>query len=89
MTVELVAGRTRDNYQRLLAYITLPDGAMLNRELVRQGYGYADSRYGHPHLKEFRQLMNEARKADRGLWKQARDEDLPYYLRRQPKPARR
>jgi len=79
--LQLEPRRTRDNYGRLLAYVILPDGTMLNRELVRQGYGYADPRYAH-HLKaEFARLQNEAKRARRGLWKNVKPGDLPYYYR--------
>jgi len=87
----LVAGKTRDRYGRLLAYVTLPDGRMLNRELVRLGYGYADPRYRHPHQEQFELLQAEALAARRGLWQDVRNADLPYYYRDelvlQPRPA--
>ncbi len=77
--LELLAGKTRGKHGRLLAYVILPDGRMLNRELIRLGYGYADPRYDHPHKEEFLRLQAEALAARRGLWKDARSEDLPYY----------
>ena len=79
VTLQLVRGRTRGTRGRLLAYVILTDGTMLNRELVRLGYGYADPRYEHPYLREFRSLQHEARKARRGLWENARQGDLPHY----------
>jgi len=81
VTLRLVPGRTRGKHGRLLAYVFLPDGRMLNRELVRAGYAYADPRYDHPHKAEFRRLQAEARSARRGLWKNVRPVDLPYYYR--------
>lgn len=82
--LSLVRGKTRCKYGRLLAYVILPDGTMLNRDLVRLGYGYADPRYDHPLKREFLALQNEARKARLGLWKDARQKDLPYYLTDDP-----
>ena len=79
--LELVRASTRDRYGRLLAYVILPDGTMLNRRLVRLGYGYADPRYGHPQKAEFMRLQDEAKAARRGLWRNLRREDLPYYWR--------
>jgi endonuclease YncB( thermonuclease family) len=79
--LELLAGRTRGTHGRLLAYVILPDGRMLNRELVRQGFGYADPRYDHPHEEEFLRLQGQARGARRGLWRDLTREDLPYYYR--------
>src|SRR5690606_19653965 len=37
----------RDRYGRLLAYVVLPDGRVLNEVMIREGYGYADSRFRH------------------------------------------
>jgi micrococcal nuclease len=70
---------TRDNqqYHRLLAYVYLPDGRMLNRALIEEGYGYADPRYDHPLKRDFQQAMDEARRQGRGLWREARPEDFP------------
>ena len=38
---------TRGVHGRLLAYVILPDGRMLNRLLIQEGYGYADPRFAH------------------------------------------
>ena len=38
-------------------------------------------RYPHPFRYEFGRMMEEARDADRGLWADAKQGDLPYYLR--------
>jgi micrococcal nuclease len=58
-----------DNYGRLLAYVYLPDGTMLNALLLQEGYAqimtippnvkYADT---------FLRIQEEAREANRGLW---------------------
>lgn len=75
------AKKPRDKYDRLLAWIYLSDGRLLNRVLVEEGYAYADPRFDH-HLKaEFARLQRQARSAGRGLWKSVKPEDLPYYLR--------
>jgi len=78
--LELIRGKTRGKYGRLLAYVELPDGMMLNRELIRQGYGYADPRFHHPRETEFQQVQAQARAAGTGLWKNAKPRDLPYYM---------
>ncbi len=59
----------RDRYGRLLAYIYLDNGLFVNAEIIRQGYAYPmvippNTR----HADEFRQLFNEARRLNRGLW---------------------
>ena len=81
VTLQLEPHRTRDKYGRLLAYVIGPDGEMLNRVLVEQGFAYADPRYEHRHAEGFRHLQRQARRSGRGLWKDVRNSDLPYYYR--------
>lgn len=84
VTLHLEPGRrTRDNddYYRLLAFVILPDGRMLNRVLVETGHAYADPRYSHHLRDEFLRLQDRARQGRRGLWATVRQEDLPYYWR--------
>jgi len=68
---------SRDRYGRLLAYIYLPDGQMLNQELVEQGFGYADPRFRHIFRKRFEDLEKQAAKEKRGLWKEVRPDQFP------------
>lgn len=35
----------RDKYRRLLAYVYLQDGTFLNAEIIKQGYGFAYTKY--------------------------------------------
>jgi len=58
----------KDKYGRTLAYIYLEDGTFLNAEIIRQGYGFAYTRFPFKYLEEFRKLEREAREAGRGLW---------------------
>jgi len=58
----------RDKYGRLLAYVYLPDGTFLNAEIIKQGYGFAYTRFPFKYLEEFRQYEREARENSRGLW---------------------
>jgi micrococcal nuclease len=58
----------RDKYGRLLAYVYLMDGTFLNAEIIKQGYGFAYTRYPFKYLEEFRQYEREARENQRGLW---------------------
>ncbi len=78
-TKRMVAGKkvrleydwqTRDKYGRLLAYVYLKDGTFLNAEIVKQGYGFAYTKYPFKHMEEFRQYEREAREAQKGLWKE-------------------
>lgn len=58
----------RDKYGRLLAYVYLPDGMLLNSEIIKQGYGHTYTRFPFAKMEEFRALEREAREAGRGLW---------------------
>jgi Staphylococcal nuclease homologue len=53
----------KDNTQqrRTLAYVFLDDGRLLNAEIIKQGYGFALSRYPFARMEEFRRLEREAR----------------------------
>ena len=58
----------RDEYGRLLAYVHA-DGALVNEELVRQGFSRFFTKYGGGRLADrFRAAEEEARVAKRGLW---------------------
>lgn len=59
----------RDAYGRLLAYVYLEDGEMLNRKMLAEGYAY-EYTYMTPYKyqTEFKELQNIARNSERGLW---------------------
>ncbi len=59
----------RDTYGRILAYMYLEDGQMLNRKMVAEGYAY-EYTYMTPYRyqSEFRDLQRLAQSAGRGLW---------------------
>jgi micrococcal nuclease len=59
----------RDRYGRLLAYVYLMDGTFLNAEIIKQGYGFAYTKFPFKCLEEFRRYEREARENRRGLWK--------------------
>lgn len=58
----------RDRYNRLLRYVYLPDGRLVNSEIISQGYGFAYTLFPFEKLEEFRNLERQAREANRGLW---------------------
>ena len=58
----------RDQYNRLLRYVYLPDNTLFNAEIVRQGYGFAYTRYPVTKAREFQSLQTQAREEKRGLW---------------------
>jgi len=67
--VRLEYDETRhDRYRRTLAYLFLPDGTFVNEEIIRQGYGFAYTRYPFRYLERFRQREREARERRIGLW---------------------
>lgn len=60
----------RDRYDRLLRYVYLEDGRLLNRVMIEEGYAFAYLAFPFSHLEEFERLENEAREANRGLWRE-------------------
>ncbi len=65
-----------DKYGRTLAYVYLENGAFLNAEIIKQGYGFVYTVFPFKYLEEFRQYEREARENERGLWT-SRDEKKP------------
>ncbi|MGH9870226.1 MAG: thermonuclease family protein [Candidatus Polarisedimenticolia bacterium] len=61
-------GANRDKYGRLLRYVFLPDGKLLNAEIIAQGYGFAYTRFPFTRMEEFRGLERQARESNLGLW---------------------
>lgn len=72
----------RDKYGRLLAYIRLPDGTILNERIVAEGYGYAYLPFDHSHFDAYLELQNQAMAAKAGLWKIITRKDLPEWLQK-------
>jgi micrococcal nuclease len=72
--------KTRDRYGRLLAFIRLPDGRVLNEVLISEGYGYADLRFKHGFFEKYSQLEGSARRAKKGLWAGVTEDQLPQWL---------
>jgi len=69
--VRLVTGKKeRDKHGRLLAYLYLPNGEMLNRLLLKKGLATVFRRYDFRYKKEFLKLEQKARQKKRGLWSQ-------------------
>ncbi len=58
----------RDKYDRLLRYVYLPDGTLVNAEIIKQGYGFAYLTYPFQKKDEFKTYENQARQNNRGLW---------------------
>jgi micrococcal nuclease len=81
VTLRLEPVQTRDRYKRLLAYVYLSDGDCLNLDLVRDGQAYADRRFKHSYLPQYTQAENEARRKQRGLWKDVTEDQMPPWRR--------
>jgi micrococcal nuclease len=58
----------RDRYGRLLRYVYLQDGTLLDETLVAQGYGFAYVSFPFQQKTAFVKAQEEARAAHRGLW---------------------
>ncbi len=72
-----------DRYGRLLAYLYLPDGAMVNLLVVRQGLARVYSQAPNVrHQEALNAAQQEAMAAGRGLWQKplAQQQNETYYL---------
>ena len=76
-------GDVRDMYDRLLAYIRLDDGRVLNEELIVNGCAYADLRFRHSQYDRYLRLQQKAMEQKAGLWKNVTTEQLPKWLQRE------
>jgi micrococcal nuclease len=61
-------GSNRDRYDRLLRYVYLPDGRLVQAEIIKQGYGFAYTSFPFGKSDEFKQYEKEARETSKGLW---------------------
>jgi micrococcal nuclease len=70
-----------DRYGRTLAYLFLPDGTNVSREMVRQGLAHVYTVPPNMRFRgEFLSAQREAINAHRGIWLQALKQDEPYYI---------
>lgn len=58
----------RDRYNRLLRYIYLPDGTLVNLEIIKQGYGFAYTSFPFSKSDDFRHAQQKAMSNNSGLW---------------------
>lgn len=58
----------RDTYGRLLAYVTLPDGRLLNRLMLEKGFAIVFRRYHFLRKEEFLAAEEQARQGKVGIW---------------------
>lgn len=70
-SVKLEYGKERkDKYGRTLAYVFLPNGKMVNREIIQQGYGCFYGRFPFAYKQDFKAAQDDAKSHNRGLWPQ-------------------
>lgn len=58
----------RDVYGRLLRYVYLPDGTLLDKEIIRDGYGFAYLDFPFSKKAEFAAAGQAAQAAKVGIW---------------------
>ena len=78
--IELQPEEIRDKFGRLLAFVYTDDNKLLNEELLRSGYAYADDRWKHRFYFRFLQTESQARKNKLGLWEQVKFQDMPRHV---------
>lgn len=94
-TTKMVSGKkvklefdleSEDKYGRVLAYVFLPDGRMLNAEIIKQGYGFAYTRFPFRYMDEFRRFEKDARSKGLGLWKGGGKAELRWLINEKSVP---
>ena len=61
--------RRQDKQGRILAYVFLPDGQMVNELMLRQGYAFLKpDELNRRYLDELREAETAARETGRGIW---------------------
>lgn len=95
LTTKMVLGKkvklefdfeSEDKYGRVLAYVFLPDGRMLNAEIIKQGYGFAYTRFPFRYMDEFRRFEKDARSKGLGLWKGGGKAELRWLINEKSVP---
>jgi endonuclease YncB( thermonuclease family) len=58
----------RDRYGRLLRYVYLPDGSLLDEQIIKEGYGFAYLSFPFSKKDQFAADQQAAQDAKAGLW---------------------
>jgi len=58
----------RDRYGRLLRYVYLPDGSLVEDKLVSEGYAFAYTQFPFEKKERFVAEQQSAQQANKGLW---------------------
>lgn len=68
VTLHLQSHQLRGGYDRLLAYVELPDGRFLNAALIENGLSEHDGRWSHDRATAYDALELQAQRDQRGKW---------------------
>ncbi len=68
VTLLLETHSQRGKFGRLLAYIKLKDGSILNENLLKAGLAKYENRFSHSHLQKYKQIYLTAKEKGVGLW---------------------
>ncbi len=79
-----VKSGNRDRYARLLRYVYLEDGRLLNLSLVKKGFGFAIRAFPHTKMESFIQAEASAHVHNYGLWGGCEINSSRGYLSTQP-----
>lgn len=82
-----VTPKSRDRWGRIVAEVTLPDGRVLNHEIVQAGMGWVFERYSRD--ASYFELQDEAKAAKRGLWADGAEPIAPWVWRKRQAELRR
>ena len=58
----------RDRYDRLLRYVYLEDGTLVNQKIISEGYGFAYTAFPFQKMDLFNATERQARDSGAGLW---------------------
>jgi micrococcal nuclease len=61
-------GPRKDQYNRTLAYVFLPDGRCANEAIIRAGFAETYRRFDYVKKPQFQAAEREAKAAQRGMW---------------------
>jgi endonuclease YncB( thermonuclease family) len=61
--------QNRDRYDRLLRYVYLPDGRLIEKEIIANGYGFAYTSFPFLKKDDFVRYEQQAKDGNKGLWR--------------------
>lgn len=76
----------QDKYNRVLAYVYLEDGTFINAEIIKQGYGFAYTRFPFKYLEQFKEYEKQAKEKELGLWQGKGEMEFLWLVKQKRKP---